>query len=326
MSPGKGTTARTTGNGFALRGLVNPTAPLHTHEGGKKHVPKSESLSKKSPSYTEYSTEVKNTPSTSTTTKTNSTSGSLSTSNYDDAIKAEGTKILPKGQKSTPEMTAKYNAARKAAKDKDKANAESNSASSSSKTIVTKPSRTKKDFTDKINSYRISASDQQKKLENKNKTLASKNAMNKVIAGNKAAKDSANVADEYRKTQVGYKGQKAMTNEAVTTEAVLRGNAKGRKSAKDSGYFTKEEGKEMFNPNYGQSTVTAGAKGYKAKGSKNLTLKPGGSQPASSKYNSKIVPGSKEDVGGQIMKGSKKGTKTFSKKDANTGSRGSRGE
>ena len=75
MSPGKGTTARTTGNGFALRGLVNPTAPFHTHEGGKKHVPKSESLSKKSPSYTEYSTEVKNTPGTSTTTKTNSTSG-----------------------------------------------------------------------------------------------------------------------------------------------------------------------------------------------------------------------------------------------------------
>jgi len=324
MSPGKGTTARTTGNGFALRGLVNPTAPFHTHEGGKKHVPKSESLSKKSPSYTEYSTEVKNTPGTSTTTKTNSTSGSLSTSNYDDAQKKK--KNLGPDFKPTAEQTAKANLEAKTLRDKDKANAESNSASSSSKTIVTKPSRTKKDFTDKINSYRISASDQQKKLENKNKTLASKNAMNKVIAGNKAAKDSAKVADEYRKTQVGYKGQKAMTNEAVTTEAVLRGNAKGRKSAKDSGYFTKEEGKEMFNPNYGQSTVTAGAKGYKAKGSKNLTLKPGGSQPASSSYNSQIVPGSKEDVGGQVMKGSRKGTKTFSKKDANTGTRGSRGE
>ena len=322
MSPGKGTTARTTGSGFALRGLVNPTAPLHMHEG-KKHVPKSETLSKLSPSKDVYSTEVKNTAGSSKTSKITSSSGSLSTSNYDDAQKKK--KNLGPDFKPTAEQTAKANLEAKTLRDKDKANKISN-ASSATKTEIIEPSRKVEDKKRNISSGRVSAADQQKKLENKNKTLASKNAMNKVIAGNRAAKDSANVADEYRKTQVGYKGQKAMTNEAVTTEAVLRGNAAGRKSAKDSGYFTKEEGKEMFNPNYGQSTVTAGAKGYKAKGSKNLTLKPGGSQPASSSYNSEIVPGSKEDVGGQVMKGSRKGTKTFSKKDANTGSRGSRGE
>ena len=323
MSPGKGTTARTTGSGFALRGLVNPPAPLHTHEGGKKHVPKSETLSKVSPSKDVYSTEVKNTPGSSKTSKITSSSGSLSTTNYKDAQK--GKKDLGPGYKPSEKVRIAANLEAKRLKDLDKSNKVSN-ASSATKTEIIKPSRKVEDKKKNISSGKVSAADQQKKLENKNKTLASKNAMNKVIAGNKAAKDSAKVADEYRKTQVGYKGQKAMTNEAVTTEAVLRGNAAGRKSAKDSGYFTKEEGKEMFNPNYAQSIVTAGAKGYKAKGSKNLTLKPGGSQPASSKYNSKIVPGSKEDVGGQIKIGSRKGSKTFSKKDANTGSRGSRGE
>ena len=326
MNPGQGSTARTTGSGFASRGLVNPSpqAPFHTHEGGKKHAPKSESLSKESPSYTEYSTKVKNTPGTSTTTKTNSTGGSLSTSNYDDAQKKK--KDLGPDFKPTAAQTAKANSEAKALKNKDKANAESNSASSSSKTIVTKPSRTKKDFTEQINSYRMSASDQQKKTENKNKTRASKDAMNKVIAADKAAKDSTNIADAYRRKQVGYKGQKAMTNPKVTTEAVRRGNTGGRISAYESGYHTTEEGQEMFNPNYAYSTVTAGSEGYKAKGSKNLTLKAGQSQKANHSYNSQIVPGSKEDVGGQVMKGSKKGSKTFSKKDSNPGTRGSRGE
>jgi hypothetical protein len=317
--PGKGT-ARTTGSGLAMRGLVNPSpAPTHMHEG-KAH-PKSESLSKNAPSATIKSRKVVNKPGSVTTSKTKSSSGKKTTAAYDAAVKSEGTKIVDPS-KITPEMTAAANAKRAKARATDKAN--SASSSSSSKTVVTKPSRKVTESSETI-SKGESAYDIQRKAELANQNSTSRRAMNKEIAGNQSAKDSIKAADSYRKTQVKYQGQKAMSNPAVTTEAVLRGNAAGRKSARKSGYFTKQEQNTMFNPNYGQSTATAGPQGYKSKSDKNLTLKPGGTQRASSKYNSQIVPGSKEDVGGQVMKGSKKGTKTFSKKDANAGTRGSRG-
>jgi hypothetical protein len=304
---------------MAQRGLI--AGGPKTHEGGKVH-PKSESLSKKAPSATIKSRKVVNKPGSVTTSKTKSSSGKKTTAAYDAAIKAEGTRILPKGQKSTKAMTDLYNAKRAKAKATDKAN--SASSSSSSKTVITQPSREVKESSRQESRGR-SAYDIQKDAENANENASRIGKRDKEFYANKAAKDSINEADTYRRTQVSYKGQKAMSNPAVTTEAVRRGNAAGRKSAEKSGYFTEKEGKEMFNPNYGQSTATAGPQGYKSKSSKSLTLKPGGTQRASSKYNSQIAPGSKEDVGGQIKKGSKKGSKTFSKKDANAGTRGSRG-
>jgi len=328
MTPGKGSTARTTGSGFASRGLVNPSpqAPFHTHEGGKKHAPKSESLSKKSPSYTEYSTEVKNTPGTSTTTKTNSTGGSKSTSNYDDAQKKK--KDLGPDFKPTAAQTAKANSEAKALKNKDKANAESNSASSSSKTTITKPSRTKKDFTEQINSYQISASDQQKAMENKNKTNASRNAMRKEEVANLAAKDSANVADKYR-LETSKGSARGMNDAGITTGAVLRGNAAGRKRLERSGTHTKEEQNIMFNPNYAKSKVTAGPEGYKSNSSNKKTRKQyamkGGETRGVGVVNPELVPGSKKDLAGKVVKG-KKGYKTYGPKDSNPGTRGSRGE
>jgi len=317
--PGKGT-ARTTGSGLAMRGLVNPSsAPTHMHEG-KAH-PKSESLSKKPPSATIKSRKVVNTPGSVTTSKTKSSSGKKTTAAYDAAVKSEGTKIVDPS-KITPEMTAAANAKRAKARAADEAN--SASSSSSSKTVITQPSRKVTESSRSISKGK-SAYDIQKDRELINANSSSRDAMNKEIAGNQTAKDSTNEADGYRKMMVGIYGKKAMSDPAVTTEAVVRGNKAGRISAEKSGYFTKEEGNQMFNPDYGKSTVTAGSQGYKSKGNKGSTLKPGESKVASSKWNNQIVPGSKEDVGGQIKKGSKKGSKTFSTKNANPGTRGSRG-
>jgi len=345
MLPGKGTTARTTGSGFALRGLVNPPAPLHTHEGGKKHVPKSETLSKVSPSKDVYSTEVKNTPGSSKTSKITSSSGSLSTTNYDDAIKAEGTKILPKGQKSTPEMTAKYNAARKAAKDKDKANKISN-ASSATKTEIIEPSRKVEDKKRNISSGRVSAADQQKKLENISKNIKSEVDMKKEIAMNEYAKDSAKVRNDYVKSRP----IKIRNSEKVKTEGARRGNVaatslnkyggnqlipvhtydkisgKVKKSTTqftnkkiEGGTHTDEEMAAAFNTNYGNRTFTSGDKGYKTKKTKmkaNVTNQGYGNQ-------TNVAPGSPADKP-IVKKGTKKGQGTYSSMDSRVGSRGAR--
>ncbi len=318
--PGKGT-ARTTGSGLAMRGLVNPSsAPTHMHEG-KAH-PKSESLSKKAPSATIKSRKVVNTPGSVTTSKTKSSGGKKTTAAYDAVIKSEGTKIVDPS-KITPEMTAAANAKRAKARATDKAN--SASSSSSSKTVVTKPSR-KVTESSKTISRGKSAYDIQKGMETKNANRASYNAMNKERAANQASIDSSKVADEYRRGQAKLYGQKAMSDPAVTTKAVVRGNTAGRKSAGKSGHFTKKEQNTMFNPNYGKVTSTAGSQGYKNKSStgKTYKLEPGQSKRSGADYKSNIVPGSKQDVASTV-KGNKKGSKIISKKDANTGTRGSRG-
>jgi len=318
--PGKGT-ARTTGSGLAMRGLVNPSsAPTHMHEG-KAH-PKSESLSKKAPSATIKSRKVVNKPGSVTTSKTKSSSGKKTTAAYDAAIKAEGTRILPKGQKSTKAMTDLYNAKRAKAKATDKAN--SASSSSSSKTVITQPSREVKESSKSISKGK-SAYDIQKDRELINANSASRDAMNKEIAGNQASIDSSKAADKYRRGQVKLYGKKAMLDPAVTTKAVVRGNTAGRNSAGKSGHFTREEQNTMFNPNYGKATNTAGSQGYKNKSNgKTYKLEPGESNRTMVEYKSNIVPGSKQDVASTV-KGNKKGSKIISKKDANAGTRGSRG-
>ena len=343
MLPGKGTTARTTGSGFALRGLVNPTAPLHTHEGGKKHVPKSETLSKLSPSKDVYSTEVKNTPGSSKTSKITSSSGSLSTTNYKDAQK--GKKDLGPGYKPSEKVRIAANLEAKRLKDLDKSNKVSN-ASSTTKTKIIEPSRKVEDKKRNISSGKVSAADQQKNLENISRNIKSEVDMKKEIAMNEYAKDSAKVRNEYVKSRP----IKIRNSEKVKTEGARRGNVaatslnkyggnqlipvhtydkisgKVKKSTTqftnkkiEGGTHTDEEMAAAFNTNYGNRTFTSGDEGYKTKKTKmkaNVTNKGSGNS-------TNVKPGSPADK--PIVKiGTKKGQGTYSSMDSRVGLRGAR--
>lgn len=317
--PGKGT-ARTTGSGLAMRGLVNPSsAPTHMHEG-KAH-PKSESLSKKAPSATIKSRKVVNKPGSVTTSKTKSSSGKKTTAAYDAAVKSEGTKIVDPS-KITPEMTAAANAKRAKARATDKAN--SVSSSSSSKTVVTKPSRKVTESSKSI-SEGESAYDIQRKSELANENSASKRAMNKEIAANQASIDSSKYANKYRASKAKDFGPKAYDDVATTTKAVQKGNKAAQNSLKAAGTHTDAEIESLFSSNYGQRKGTVNKGGYASKFNKftkTQKLKAG-----ETVYNSRVgntVPGSKEDVG-RIKKGNKKGSISYGKANPNTGSRGSRG-
>jgi len=322
-APGKGT-ARTTGSGLAMRGLVNPSsAPTHMHEG-KAH-PKSESLSKKAPSATIKSRKVVNTPGSITTSKTKSSGGKKTTAAYDAVVKSEGTKIVDPS-KITPEMTAAANARRAQARATDKAN--SAASSSSSKTVVTKPSRKVTESSRTISKGK-SAYDIQRSSELSNKNDASKRAMNKELLANKATADSIRKADKIR----GGHGSKKYDDTRTITRSVQGGNAMGRKTLREGGLHTDAEIESLFSSNYGQRKGTVDKGGYASKPSK--AAKSRGAKATKFKegqtvYTSKgsqlgsTVPGSKEDVG-VTKKGNKKGSISYGKANPNTGSRGSRG-
>ena len=322
--PGKGT-ARTTGSGLAMRGLVNPSsAPTHMHEG-KAH-PKSESLSKKAPSATIKSRKVVNTPGSVTTSKTKSSGGKKTTAAYDAVVKSEGTKIVDPS-KITPEMTAAANAKRAKARATDKAN--SASSSSSSKTVVTKPSR-KVTESSKTISKGKSAYDIQRSSEIANKNDASKRAMNKELLANKAATDSIRRADKIR----GGHGSKRYDDTRTITRAVQQGNIAAKQTLKKGGLHTDAEIESLFSSNYGQRKGAVDKGGYankmpgkNSKGKNYSTTKFKEGQTTYTRKGTQLgntVPGSKEDVG-VTKRGNKKGSISYGKANPNTGSRGSRG-
>ena len=216
----------------------------------KKSSGEDSGLSKELPNYDTSSLDTKIKPPTS------SSSSTSNTSNYDAAVKAEGTNIVDPS-KITPEMTRVANQKRADAK---KLDAASNSNSSSSTGGLTETKSTVNTTIGEKSADQI----------NKEAIVANKNVTNKLAASkenqlNLSRTDSTNVADAYRnKVAKNNKKPYLRDDSRVIEKATMLGNRAGQVNLATAGYHNNQEIRNAYtSPSEVRkgNTGTAGSKG-----------------------------------------------------------------
>ena len=217
----------------------------------KKSSGEDSGLSKELPNYDTSSLDTKITPPTS------SSSSTSNTSNYDAAVKAEGTNIVDPS-KITPEMTRVANQKRADAK---KLDAASNSNSSSSSTGG---------LTETKSTVNTTIGEKSADQINKEAIVANKNVTNKLAASkenqlNLSRIDSTNVADAYRNKVAKNNNKPYLYNDPKVIEnATAKGNRAGQVNLATAGYHANQEIRSAYtSPSEVRkgNTGTAGSKG-----------------------------------------------------------------
>ena len=316
------------GAGMYMNGAPKYEGASKSYMGAMKHVAGHEEPGSDRPSYVKQTTTTKVTPGTSSSKSTTTSGGdSSSSSDSSSSKKSSGQSYSKAYEKADKKKYPTLESFTKAAKDYNKKKSSSTSSSggdTSSKSTTsksTKPTVKTEVKKEKQTSKVAGQSEMKSSFAEKEANRKARYKAGRAEVVNLAKRDSANVAQAYLKN-------KPLTRENIM-EATQRGERSGYRRATQGSMgegsfgeknaefrFSRDEAKELFNPNLGtaQVNVTKGTK--KTKKGTDFTR----SHPS---YNKSYT---QADVGKEISFGKKgKGKATITSVSSKTGSQGSYG-
>ena len=316
------------GAGMYMNGAPKYEGASKSYMGAMKHVAGHEEPGSDRPSYTKSTTTTKVVPGTESSTSTSSSGGSSSTSGTSSksgSSSSSGTSYKKAYEKADKKKYPTLESFTKAAKEYNKSRSTSSSGgSTSSKSTTkksTKPTVKMEVKKEKQTSKVAGQSEMKSSFAEKEANRKARYKAGRAEVVNLAKKDSANVAQAFLKN-------KPLTKKNIM-EATQRGERSGYRRAtrgsqgkgsfgeKNAEFrFSRDEAKELFNPNLGtaQVNVTKGTK--KTKKGTDFTR----SHPS---YNMSYTQG---DVGKEVSFGKKgKGKGVITSVSSQTGSQGSYG-